>query len=60
MIDEDRVDGGGTGGVGMFSMTLGDDEVIQNDDMAVNNPFGMEDDDDQPIVNEDGFEEIKL
>ena len=61
MVDEDRIDGGGTGGVGMFSMTMGDDEIIQNDEhMAVNNPFGMEDEDDSAIINEDGFEEIKL
>ena len=33
MVDEDRTDGGGTGGVGMFSMTIGDEEFshIGND-----------------------------
>ena len=60
IVDDERNDGGGTGGVGMFSMTMGEDELIGDAHMASNNPFGMEEDDDLPEINEDGFEEIKL
>ena len=60
IVDDERNDGGGTGGVGMFSMTIGEDELIGDAHMASNNPFGMEEDDELPEINEDGFEEIKL
>ena len=54
LVDEDKTGSG----VGMFSMTIGDDE---NDEiMGANNPFGIEEADDIPEMNEDGFEEIKL
>ena len=58
-MDEDKTDG--TGGVGMFSMTIGEDEIQLGDEhMASNNPFGMDEEDELPEINEDGFEEIKL
>ena len=49
----------GTGGVGMFSMTNGEED-FGDQHMASSNPFGMEEEEDIPEVNEDGFEEIKI